>query len=142
MSRPQSAYQTTQLSGMSPGKVVEAILDGALRATTRAIVAAEQGDVATRGAQVSQALTLVGELQNALDLEAGELASNLYALYDFVQNELLQGNLKGDASRFGHAEAVLMEIHDGWVAMLDATEQAPAAAAPTKPGEARISDYA
>ncbi len=146
MSRPHSAYQTTQLSGMSPGKVVEAILDGALRAITRAIVAAEQGDVAVRGAQVSKALALVGELQSALDLETGALAEDLYRLYDYVQTELLQGNMKGDAARFGNAETVMAEIYEGWVAMMEATENATTtastAATPPPAGEARISDYA
>lgn len=140
MSRQHSAYQTTQLSGMSPGKVVEAVLDGALRATTRAIVAAEEGHVALRGEQVSQALALVGELQSALDLEAGKLAEDLYALYDFVITELLQGNLKNEPDRFTNAEAVLTEIHEGWVQMLEASEQAPTT--PVSAGDARVTDYA
>jgi flagellar protein FliS len=144
MSRPQSAYQTTQLTGMSPGKLVEALLDGALAATTRAIVAAEDGQTARRGESVSKALTLVGELQTALDLEAGDLATNLYALYDYVQRELLEGNMRVDKKRFENAERILGEIHEGWCEMLAVLEREQLAEAPPpEPGAtSHITDYA
>jgi flagellar protein FliS len=116
----QSAYQTNQFGSMSAPKLVLALLDAALTATTRASIALEDGNIPARGEAVSRAMAIVGELQGCLDLEAGDVATNLFALYDYATRELLAGNLRADATCFANVEKVLTEIHDGWSAMIDA----------------------
>ncbi len=118
-----NAYTSNQYGSMSPERLILALLDAALTATTRASIAVEEGDVPGRGQAVSKALAIVGELQSSLDLDAGELAQNLFALYDYAQRELLSGNMNADAACFSNAERVLSEIHAGWDAMLGAANQ-------------------
>ncbi len=114
----RTTYQTNEYTQMAPEKVVLALLDAALTATTKAMIALEDGDIGTRGEAVSRALAIVGELQSVLDVDTGELAQNLFSLYDYAQRELLTGNMSGNVRHFQNADTVLTEIREGWAQML------------------------
>jgi flagellar protein FliS len=53
------------------------------------------GDVAGKGILITKALAIIGELQGSLNLrQGGEIAKNLFQLYNFSTTRLLQANLR------------------------------------------------
>lgn len=117
----KQAYRSNQFTGMPPERITLALMDGALAELERAKDAFDRRDVATRGEAIGRALAIICELQNTLDLEkGGEVGQNLHDLYSYMVRELLQANLRADASKLPAVKVPLQEIRDGWAEMIAA----------------------
>ena len=126
--RGAEVYKRIEADSRSPMELVVMLYDGALRFVGEARVALARQDVAARGAAISRALTIVAELQNTLNVEAGgEIAKELDRLYTFVNLRLLDVTVKQDAKALDEVETVLVTLRDGW-AQIAAT--APGGAKP------------
>ena len=65
---------------------------------------------------------IIRELQCSLDMKAGgEFAQRMYALYDFMLDQLIRANLTKDPKPFHVVEGLIREIRDAWAQMLDQT---------------------
>lgn len=118
--RMQQAYGSsaleTEVASASPHKLVQMLLDGALQAIRLARLQMAQGKVAEKGRLIGKAIAIVDEgLRNALDMQQGELAANLSALYEYCTARLLYANLNNDAAALDEVEALLGEIREAWV---------------------------
>lgn len=121
------AYRTNQYEGMSPGRLVLALLNGALTAISDAQAATVAGRIAEKGERISKALAIIEELMAALDAErGGEIAENLLLVYTEAFSGLIKANLDSDTEKMEAAYKLIAEIRDGWAAMLEATETQPA----------------
>lgn len=134
------AYKANKYEGMSPARLVLALLDGALSALDRAKQNMLAGNIAARGEAISKAISIVGELQASLNFEhGGEIASNLNHVYDFVLTALPRANLKSDLQSLQKCHKMLHEIREGWHALVIQQEtpaaepQAKVAAKPAMP---------
>lgn len=101
-------YREMGIRTESPVGLVVRMYEGALDQVRRAREQQRLGRAGERGAAVSRALAIVAELRQSLDLErGGDIAKNLDALYEFVSNRLLDGNLRGEEAPLGEALSVL-----------------------------------
>ena len=63
----------------------------------------------------SKSLTAIYILQSSLNFdEGGEIAENLYRIYEFVKNGIMQGFTKRDSKVIYDAIPPIEEILDGW----------------------------
>ena len=63
----------------------------------------------------SKSLTAIYILQSSLNFdEGGEIAENLYRIYEFVKNGIMQGFTKRDSKVIYNAIPPIEEILDGW----------------------------
>ena len=109
------AYTRTAIQSRSPLELVAMLYDGADRYLSQARDAIEQRDGAAKREAISRALAVVSELQNNLNLEAGgEIAASLDSLYSFVNEKLVDANLKDDAAAVEQAIRVLTPLRDVW----------------------------
>lgn len=122
----------TSVNSASPEKLIALLFDGARTAIARARMALEQGNVPARGAALSKAIAIVSEgLKAALDRErGGEIAENLYQLYDYIERCLLLANLHADAARLDEADRLLADLAGAWKEMTAASAPAAAPAQP------------
>lgn len=122
----------TGVNSASPEKLISMLFDGARTAIRQAQVALEANDIPARGKAISKAVAIVSEgLRAALNLEAGgEVAANLYNLYEYIERCLLQANLRADAGKLAEADKLLAEIAEAWNEMAQGRQGAakPAAA--------------
>ena len=101
-----------------PHELVRMLLDGALSRVAEAEAALTAGEVARRGEKISRAIAILDGLRGSLNFDnGGELATNLDALYDYMQRTLLAANLKADSEKLEEVMALLREIRDAWVAI-------------------------
>ncbi|MCS7179766.1 MAG: flagellar export chaperone FliS [bacterium] len=62
-----------------------------------------------------QSQAVVTELINSIDFEkGGEIAQNLYRLYEYVNWSLIQANIKKDKKFIEDAEIVIKDLKDIW----------------------------
>ncbi|TSH95831.1 flagellar export chaperone FliS [Verticiella sediminum] len=128
----------TGVNAATPEKLITMLFDGAHVAIARARHALEQKDVPARGAAIGKAVGIVSDgLKAVLDRErGGEVAANLYALYDYIERCLLTANLRGDRAKLDEADRLLGGIASAWKEMAAANAPASStAAAPAGPGQ-------
>jgi flagellar secretion chaperone FliS len=125
------AYKSAAVTTATPGQLVLMLFDGALRFLSAALYGFELEGVGERIEQINnntiKTQKILRELQGSLDLKVGgEFAQRMYALYDYMVEQLIRANLAKDPEPIRLVERLLREIRDAWAQML---EQSTAVAA-------------
>lgn len=98
-----------------PHKLVAMLLDGAVERLSQARGAIERGLTAHKGERIGKAISIIEGLRATLDMEqGGDIASNLGALYQYMQQRLLTANLHNDTAAIDEVLRLLREIKSGW----------------------------
>lgn len=104
----------------SPQQLLTMLFDGAKAAISMARHHMASGDVVAKGNAISKAVSIIDSgLKASLDAEAGgsagaELAANLSALYDYINQRLLYANLRNDPALLEEADRLLENIASAW----------------------------
>lgn len=119
--------QVNKYSGVtdaSPHRLVQMLLDGALEKLAGVKYFLKRRELAKKGELIGQVIAIIGGLRSSLNIEAGgELAENLDRLYDYMERQLLQANLKNDESILDEVSSLLREIKAGWDAIRTEAEK-------------------
>jgi len=99
----------------SPHRVVSLLLQGALDKLSKAKCHSLRGNRARLGECISGVLAIIGTLRGALDFErGGQIAENLWSVYDYMESRLLEANFNSDDATFDEVASLLTEIAEGW----------------------------
>jgi flagellar protein FliS len=130
-----SQYLATQVNTASPEQLLILLYNGAIRFLNEAEGAMQEGHVAQRGLMISRTINIINELCATLDHEiGGEISANLEALYNYMNRELLQANIKDDLKRLGQVKAMLTDLRDTWIKAIEQVQaEAPGAGEPARP---------
>ena len=124
---PASAYSSvgieTAVPGASPHQLIVLLFEGARQAVVIARAGIDNGDIPQKGMAITKAIDIIlNGLRASLNLEeGGDLAQNLYALYDYMARRLLHANQNNDKAALDEVLTLLTEIHGAWVAIGDQT---------------------
>ncbi|MDR2613973.1 MAG: flagellar export chaperone FliS [Candidatus Accumulibacter sp.] len=115
------------VSAATPHQLIVLLFEGARQAVVVARSGIETGDTPRKGAAITKAIDIIlNGLRASLNLEeGGDLAQNLYALYDYMARRLLHANLHNDTAALDEVLNLLGEIHGAW---MDIGKQVEAAA--------------
>ena len=107
------------VASASPHRLIVMLFDGALAAIAKAkkhMAATDIADIAAKGKATSHAIALIEDgLMASLNVkDGGELAENLYALYEYMAHRLLHANLNNDMDAYEEVAARLSELREAW----------------------------
>ncbi len=103
------------LEDASPHRLIQMLIDGALARIAAAIGDLKRNAPGPKGKNIGVAISIIGGLQNSLDLKnGGEIAANLNRLYDYMNCALLYANLNNDMGKLKEVHGLLTQIKDGW----------------------------
>jgi len=124
-------YRQTQAQTAAPGELVVMLYRGAVRFVTTAIAAIEAKDVEAAHTNLVKAQAIVSELLETLDLErGGEIARRLTSIYEYLNQRLVEANIRKDAEPAREVERFLRELLPAWEAVAkQATPARPVLAA-------------
>jgi flagellar protein FliS len=116
---PLQQYQQVRdvgaVGGLSPGQLIQMLMQAALERIATAKGCLLRGDIARKGEQISRVIGILDGLRASLNTEAGgELAERLEALYDYMERRLLHGNLHNDLAALDEVARLLGEIKSAW----------------------------
>jgi flagellar protein FliS len=111
--RPQ-AYREASVMTASPEQLVVMLYDGAGRFLTQAGGAMLGGTWLQASEKLSRAEAIIDELLATLDMEAGEIAERLQAIYVFCKTRLIEARLERDPGRVDQVARLLAELRDAW----------------------------
>lgn len=113
--------QVSRVSGVTdadPHRLVLMLLEGALGKIAAVKGLMLRGDIAKKGELISQAISIIVGLRSSLNKNAGgEIAENLDRLYEYIEAQLLQANIKNDVSILDEVTGLLKEVKAGWEAI-------------------------
>ena len=105
----------TQTMYASPHQLMLMLFDGALEAMSLTIAAIQNKNFELRSKQNTRSITIINGMRECLDMEAGgELADNLYSLYQYMTQELFRASFKNDAETIRNIQTMLKDIRGSW----------------------------
>ena len=92
------------------------LYDSAVKFMALSIKRLDEGNIAEKGMYVGKAMAIISEFKGTLDFRPDpELAKNLDRLYTFVNDSLLQGNIKNDRRHLENALRITKTLREGWI---------------------------
>ena len=121
--RPQ-AYREASVMTASPEQLVVMIYDGAGRFLRQAEGSMVEGSWLQASERLTRAEAIIDELLATLDMDAGEIAERLQAIYIFCKTRLTEARIERDPVRVDQVARLLAVLRGAW-----ANIKNPAAAA-------------
>jgi flagellar protein FliS len=113
-----NAYQTyrqTQTQTAAPGELIVMLYRGAIRFVGSAIQAIETKNIQEAHNGIVRAQAIITELLESLDLERGEeVGRNLWRIYEYMNQRLIEANMRKDADPAREVERLLRELLPAW----------------------------
>ncbi len=113
VNNPYAQYRQTSIETASPAKLLLMLFDGAIKFLNQAIEEIDKQDVEGANRYLQKAQDIVNELMINLDMNI-EISYNLYALYSYLYNRLIEANIKKDRTIAGEVLQFLEEFRETW----------------------------
>lgn len=107
-------YRQRAVETASPAKLLIMLFDGAIRFLQQGRTALGEGDFEKANNQLLKVQDILSELMVSLDLSQGEIAENLYKLYDFYLHEVIKANIEKNEVYLVPVEDFLRVYRDMW----------------------------
>ena len=121
----RARYLADSVATASPAKLLVMLYDRLVVDLNRGEQALIAGDRAEANTQLKHAQDIVTELHVSLDLQAWDGAAGLASLYTFVETELINANIRGDAAKVAAVRDLIEPLRETWreaIAAVAATE--------------------
>jgi flagellar protein FliS len=116
-------YLETAVETASPARLIVMLYDGAIRFINEAAHAMRQRDYEAQNAKLQRAQKILAELISSLDFDkGGEIAENLFRLYTYMYNQLVEANINDNLDRLQHVVHLLSELREAWDAIATESE--------------------
>ena len=118
-----SAYRETRVKTASQGQLIIMLYDEAIRNLDRGLGLLEKntqgkkdpGKIEHINKSILKVQEIITELTVSLDFEqGGEIAQNLFSLYTWFNQELLEGNIKQDIGRIRAVRNMINDLRSAW----------------------------
>ncbi len=121
---------STDIENASPHKLIQMLLEGAIGKIHQAQGFLEHQEIARKCEHIDWSMAIIEGLKSSLDMEqGGEIAQNLFDLYDYMIRRLALANATNDPTLLEEVTGLLIEIRTGWVGIAGQLEDATTSAA-------------
>ena len=108
-------YLINQVMSASPNKLIEMLIEGAIKSIKKAEMAIEDKKIEAANNEIVHAQDIVDELKFSVNKEIeGDIPQQLISIYDVVEQELIQANIHKDKIHLEIASTMLNELLDAW----------------------------
>jgi len=108
------AYRESSVLTASPEQLVVMLYDGAGRFLRQAEAALGEGAVEHAHDRLNRGEAIVDELLATLDMDQGQIAERLQAIYVYCKRCLIEARLERDASKVRLVVRLLTELREAW----------------------------
>jgi len=108
-------YKQVQVKTANKEKLLIMLYQGCIKFLRLAKKSIEDEDIQGANNYIIRSQDIIRELMHTLDREkGGEVADNLYSLYDFMNRQLIEANVNKDVEKIEVVEDMMMELLDSW----------------------------
>jgi flagellar secretion chaperone FliS len=112
-----NAYRESAVLSAPPEMLVVMLYDGARRFLFQAGVAMRDQQIELSHRKLRRAEDIIQHLIDALDIEQGEIALNLEAIYLFCLRHLRQARFERDPAMLEQVSSLLGQLREAWAAI-------------------------
>jgi len=117
-------YRQASVETADRGQLIIMIYDHCIKWCGIAKEALEAGQLARKAEACHKVEAGLSELLTALDMEkGGEVAKNLWRLYDFYSHHIHEGNMKNIAKNFTEVADMMGQLRESWQKALGQVRQ-------------------
>lgn len=98
----------------SPHRLVQMLMEGFMEKASIARHAMNRHDMATKGVNISKAIAILGGLKDGLNMDAGELSTNLHELYSYMEKRLFEASAANDEGMIVEVIDLMKTLKDAW----------------------------
>ncbi|MFY9177580.1 MAG: flagellar export chaperone FliS [Caldicoprobacterales bacterium] len=117
IANPYDRYQQQSVMTASPGELTLMLYNGCIKFIKQAKLAIDEKDVEKAGNSLIRAQDIIQELMVTLDPQY-EISKNLYALYDYMYQRLIDANISKDKAPLDEVLELLADLRDTWVEVI------------------------
>lgn len=110
----QRAYQQNAVLTASPAHLVVMLYDGARRFLGQAAVAMREDQIETAHIKLRRAEDILLHLREVLDMDQGQVAERLQAIYLFCQAHLREARIDRDPAKIEQVSELLGTLREAW----------------------------
>lgn len=108
-------YKKAQVETATPEQILIMLYDGAIRFLNQAKVHIQNKDIEQSHINIIKAQRIITEFMSSLDMElGGEMAQNLFNLYEYLHYRLVQANIKKDLEALEEVLVHLRSLKATW----------------------------
>lgn len=108
-------YKDAQYKTASQEKLLLMLYEGAISFSNQAIKKMNEEDHEEANEKIKRVQAIINELMVTLDMDrGGEIANNLYNLYEYMNRRLIQANIRKDSKIVEEVLNLLKDLKDGW----------------------------
>lgn len=108
-------YKQNAVLTASPEMILIMLYDGAINFLLRAKIAIDEKNIENTHLYITKTQKIIREFMDSLDMETGgDVAQNLYRLYDYLHYRLVQANIKKDTAMVDEVLEHLRSLKKTW----------------------------
>lgn len=109
-----NAYKESAVLSAPPELLVVMLYDGARRFLFQASVAMRDGQIELTNRKLRRAEDIIQHLRDVLDMDQGEIAANLEAIYVFCLRQLREARFQRDPAVLEHVSGLLVQLREAF----------------------------
>ncbi|WP_143316412.1 flagellar export chaperone FliS [Clostridium sp. HBUAS56017] len=109
-----NVYKNNSVNYASKDQLLLMILDGAVKFSKRAELALLENNIKKTHESLIKTQDIFVELMASLDVDAGDWAKQLFKVYRFINEKLVEVNIKKDINLLREIIPLIQEIRDLW----------------------------
>ncbi|GKU23559.1 flagellar export chaperone FliS [Clostridium folliculivorans] len=109
-----NVYKNNSVNYASKEQLLLMLLDGAVKYAKIGRQAIEDKDIKKAHENIKKTEDIFTELMVSLDTNAGDWAKSLFAVYEFINYQLMQANIKKDTSIMDTVIPMIEDIRNTW----------------------------
>ena len=111
-------FVETAVYEATPHKLIEMLYDGLIKNLNLSKVFIQQKNYGKKAEHANKALSILMTLREGVDLDkGGEVADNLYSLYDYCYRRVSEASFKNDTAIIDEVLGHISGIKEAWNAM-------------------------
>ena len=107
-------YKNNSVNFASKEQMLLMLLDGAVKFAKRGKLAIQEKDIKMAHNSITRTQDIFTELKVTLDTSAGEWAEQMFNIYSFINDRLLQANIKKDEAIMDEVIPLIEEVRNIW----------------------------
>lgn len=109
-----NVYKNNSINYASNEQLLLMLVDGAVKFVKRAEIAINDKDIMNAHKNLIKTQDIFTELMVSLDRDAGDWAVQLYKVYQFIHDKLVEANLKKDIKELQEIIPLVEDVRDLW----------------------------
>jgi flagellar protein FliS len=115
-----STYRRVKVDTADQGKLILICYDVAIKSCKISLEKfGSASAIEERTKLLFKAQDAIAELMGALNMDVGEIAKNLYRIYEYLMHRLVEANIKSDQSCVEDVLKHLESLREAWVIAID-----------------------